>query len=262
MEKSCIVQQFNRYAELTEQEAALLDSLEREPREYQAGETLYDEGADAACFFTLRSGWAYASRTLADGERQVLDIFLPGQIMGLREVGFNRSLSTITLLTDAVVCPFPKQQLTEIFEESPRLSALFFLALAYEESILIERIINISRRSSAKRLAHFIVEMKLRLHKDSDQFELPMNQAIIGDTLGMSAVHVSRSLKCLREQNLVSMEDGRVNICDLSGLTAYAEFEAAYLDHKAGWPRQAMRPAADLRNVFKDSAGGLTPGKR
>ncbi len=116
MEKSCIVGQFERYAELTQAETELLHSLEREPRTYKAGQLLRAEGDEATCFFTLRSGWAYASRTLVDGDRQVLDIHLPGQIMGLREVGTKSALSNIVVLTDAVACPFPKCRLTEIFE--------------------------------------------------------------------------------------------------------------------------------------------------
>ena len=247
MEKSCIVEQFNRYVSLNEDECALLDALEREPKEFAAGEVLRAEGDPALHFYTLQSGWAYASRALADGERQVLDIFLPGQIMGLRDVGSELALSTITVLTDSVACPFPEPRLTDIFEKSPRLTALFFSAMAQEESILIERIINISRRDAAERLAHFIVEMKMRLHEDADEFELPMNQSIIGDALGLSSVHVSRTLKCLRDQNLVCVEDNRVRIMDLEGLTAFAQFNAKYLGRESRWVRRAdkhSRPAA------------------
>lgn len=239
MGKSCIVEQFNRYAELTHEESELLDSLEREPQSIEAGAMLRAEGDEAHNFFTLRSGWAYASRTLADGERQVLDIFLPGQVIGLREIGYGKALSSIVILSDAVVCPFPKSRLMEVFEQAPRLSALFFLSLATEEAMLIERIINVSRRSAAQRLAHFLIEMKIRLKVDCSDFELPMNQTIIGDTLGLTAVHISRTFKCLREENLVTFDEGSIHIQDMQALIDFAGFDGAYLGQQSSFAKAA-----------------------
>lgn len=244
MEKSCIVEQFKRYADLTEDECGLLDSLENEPRSFRAGETLRAEGEQVKCFYTLRSGWAYASRTLADGERQVLDIYLPGQIMGLREVGAGSALSNIVMLTEAEACPFPHSRLAEIFEQAPRLASLFFLALAQEESMLIERIVNISRRPADQRLAHFLIEMKLRLHKTCDEFELPMNQTVIGDALGLTAVHVSRTFKRLRDEGLVCMEEGTVKVSDANGLIQFCGFNPAYLGQNVELSRRQMKAAA------------------
>ena len=138
---------------------------------------------------------------------------------------------------------FPKSRLTQIFQRSPRLSALLFRALAQEESKLIERIINLGYRTASQRLAHFIVEMKLRLHQSSGDFALPMNQAFIGDTLGLSAVHVSRTLKCLRNSGWVNVEAGVVHIADLDALIAYAEYNPAYLGREFPWARRANWPA-------------------
>lgn len=237
MRDSCIVHQFNLLADLNEKEIDLLRVLERDARDYAMGEMIRDEGDEACNFFTVRSGWAYASRVLADGERQILDIFLPGQVMGLREVGFNQSLSRFVALTDVVACPFPKKRLTEIFDEAPRMSDLFFLIMAREQSMLIERIINIGRRPAAERLAHFIIEMKVRLNQPAHEFELPMNQQIIGDALGLSAVHISRTFKRLREDGHLSLEEGMVRIRNLDALVEFAGFNPTYLQHDSSWAR-------------------------
>lgn len=92
MRKSCVVHQFNLLVDLNEKKIDLLQTLERDARDYAKDEMIRDEDEEACNFFTVRSGWAYASRVLADGERQILDIFLPGQVMGLREVCFNQSM--------------------------------------------------------------------------------------------------------------------------------------------------------------------------
>lgn len=236
-EPSCIVHQFQRFSELTGAEQQLLSHLEQDPRSYDADQEMAAAGSDADKFFTLRSGWACSIRTLADGQRQILDIFLPGQILGLREISFSRNLSEIRTLTDVIACPFPQQRLTEVFDQAPRLTDLFFLIMAREQSMLIERVINIGRRNAAERLAHFLVEIQTRLAIRSLAFTLPMNQTQIADTLSLSSVHVSRTFKQLREMGFVENQNGEIEIIDLDGLIDFSGFDRSYLEFNSDWAR-------------------------
>lgn len=228
--ESCIVAQFRRHAELDEHEVELLMALEKDIRDFPAGTVLSEAGQEAGFFYSLHSGWACATRLLADGQRQVLDIFLAGQIMGLRDIGFSHTQTELTALTDVRACPFPSEYLDEIFERSPRLARIFFLKLVREHALLTERIINIGRRSAAHRVAHFLLEMKVRLHVGEQEFELPLNQDVIADALGISSVHVSRTLSQLRQEGLVRVDKNRVAIENLSGLVDLAGFDPAYLE--------------------------------
>ena len=232
-----IIHQFARFAELTDLEQQLLSQLEQDPRTYDADQELAVAGSDSDKFFTLQSGWAYSIRTLADGQRQILDIFLPGQILGLREISFSRNLSEIRTLTDVVACPFPRQRLAGIFAKAPRLTDLFLLTMAREQSMLIERVINIGRRSAAERLAHFIVEIQTRLAIRSLAFTLPMNQTLIADALSLSSVHVSRTFKQLREMGLIENQNGHIEIIDLEGLIDFSGFDRSYLEFNCDWTR-------------------------
>lgn len=241
-EESCIVAQFRRHAELDEHEVELLLALEEEIRDFPAGTALSEAGCDAGCFFSLQSGWACATRLLADGQRQVLDIFLPGQIMGLRDIGFSRTQTELTALTAVRACPFPSDYLDEIFERSPRLARIFFLNLVREHALLTERIINIGRRPAAHRVAHFLLEMKVRLNVKASDFELPVNQNVIADTLGISAVHVSRTLGQLREEGLVRVDNNRVVIENLDGLVELTGFDPAYLETGMQLGKNTGRP--------------------
>lgn len=229
-EGSCIVAQFQRHAELDDHEVELLLALEDDVQAFPAGTILSEAGRKAGCFFSLHSGWACATRLLADGQRQVLDIFLAGQIMGMRDIGFSQTQTELTALTDVRACPFPSEYLDEVFERSPRLARIFFLKLVREHALLTERIINIGRRSAAHRVAHFLLEMKVRLHVPEPEFEMPLNQNVIADALGISTVHVSRTLGQLRDEGLVRMERSRVFIDDLDGLVQLAGFDPAYLE--------------------------------
>ncbi len=236
-EPSFIVHQFQRFAALTDTEQQLLRHLEQDPRSYDTDQEMAAAGGDADKCFTLLSGWACSIRTLADGQRQILDIFLPGQILGLRDISFSRNLSEIRALTDVIACPFPRQCLTEIFDQAPRLTDLFFLIMAREQSMLIERVVNIGRRNAAERLAHFLVEIQTRLAIRSLAFILPMNQAQIADTLSLSSVHVSRTFKHLREMGFVENQNGEIEIIDLDGLIDFSGFDRTYLEFNSDWAR-------------------------
>ena len=235
---SCIVAQFEQFADLNGTERELLRALEKDPREYPADSVMARDGGSARHFFTLMKGWACAIRELAEGQRQVLDIFLPGQIMGLRDIGFDRNLTERRTITNVTACPFPRQRLTDIFGRAPRLTDIFFLILAREQSMLVERIINIGRRNAAERLAHFLIEMKVRLNADTTTFELPMNQAIIGDALSLSSVHVSRTFAKLRRQGMIEIDCSSVRICDLDRLIDFAGFDRTYLQVQSNWTHQ------------------------
>jgi len=234
---SCIVGQFEQFADLNNKERLLLQALEKDIRDFPADTALVRDGRHASQFFTLKSGWACAIRELVDGQRQVLDIFLPGQIMGLRDIGFDRSLTELRTITRVSACPFPRQRLTKIFDHAPRLTDLFFLILARDHSMLVERIINIGRRNAAERLAHFLVEMNVRLNVATDTFQLPLKQSIIGDALGLSTVHVSRTFGYLRRQGLIETQRGRIRICDLDRLIDLAGFDRTYLGSPPDWVR-------------------------
>jgi hypothetical protein len=127
--ESCIVAQFRRHSELDDLEVSLSIALEKDVQEFSAGTVLSKAGEKAGRFFSLHSDWACATRLLSDGQRQVLDIFLAGQIMGMRDIGFSHTQTELKALTDVRACPFPSDYLDEIFERSPRLARIFFMKL-------------------------------------------------------------------------------------------------------------------------------------
>jgi CRP-like cAMP-binding protein len=239
---SCIVGQFQRIADLSTEEADLLDAFEREPRVHEEGAVLWEVGAPVREFHTLTRGWACSMCVLPGGERQVLEVFLPGQIMGLRELGFLRTQASLVALTEIEACPFPRQRLTDLFEKSARLTELFFLLQVREQSMLTERIISVGRRPAAERLAHFVLEIKSRLRTNGSTFEFPLRQDLIGDALGLSSVHVSRTLSQLRDEGLMCVAHGRVEIMDLDGLIEFAGFNRDYLECMVSWSGNSELP--------------------
>lgn len=241
-EESCIVSQFRQFLELDPGEIELLYQLEKDPRSYSPDELIAASGQSSDHLFTVLSGWACAERILPDGRRQVLDLFTPGHIIGLREIISHHYTSDFRALTDVVACPFPLADLHEVFEQAPRLGDLFFLVLAREQAILVERIINIGRRTAAERLAHLLVEIRVRTQTTSNRIEFPLTQTMIGDALSLSSVHISRTYQRLCDRGLIKKRDGVVEILDLEELIDYSGFERSYLEINSNWAH-TTRPA-------------------
>lgn len=238
MDGSCIIKHFEHYSPLSNSDKELLDSLEKSPKSYIKGTTVWDQGSSSDHFYTVKSGWAFSHRVLEDGSRQVLDIFVPGDIVGLREFAFNKRVSGLTVMNDADLCAFPKTRLTEVFAESLLLCNIFFMIAARDQAILMERLVNLGRRSARQKLAHFLVEISERLKKTNSDIgahsKLPLTQPMLGDALGLSAVHVNRTFRELKDEGLINPGKGDVELLDMKGLEEVAHFDHTYLQEDIG----------------------------
>lgn len=185
-------------------------------------------------FYSVKKGWAYSFRDMENGARQILDVYVPGDVIGLRDFAFRRRVSGLKLLTDGVLCAFPKARLTEVFAESLLLCNIFFMIASRDQAILVERLVNLGRRSAREKLAHFLVEMASRLEKTNtrvaNHLHLPLTQALLADSLGLSVVHVNRIFHELKEEKLVDSPNSGIRLLDIEGLKKVACFDPSYLD--------------------------------
>lgn len=234
LQESCILRHFNHYCNLSEDDKALLRELEQSPTAVSAGGVLWHEGEEANEFCTISQGWGYSYRNLDDGSRQILEIYLPGDIIGLREFAFSQRLASVAMIDDGVICYFPHRRLLEIFRSSTTLTAVFFAIASRQQALLTERLINLARRTAQQKLAHFLYEMYQRLGQtgsvENGRFRLPLSQEELGDTLGLSSVHISRTFSFFREKGLVLRERHRITLPDPEALAKVAEFDGCYLN--------------------------------
>lgn len=235
---SCIVKHFESYGELGEKDWRLLLSLEEGPREWPKNTILWHQGDGSDRFYTLSKGWACSYRELEDGSRQVLDVYVPGDIVGLREFAFQKRITSVMLLSDAELCAFPKSHLAQVFSSSLALSSTMFMIAARDQAILLERLVNLGRRSAREKLAHFLVEVSYRLQRTNARVEnhlsLPLSQTVLADALGLSSVHVSRTFQEFRQEGLLQTGNSNLELLDIQGLEAVADFDEFYLDHTMG----------------------------
>ncbi len=214
-------------------EAALLLDLKAVSRTVRPGQELISEGRRCSAVFLIADGIAIRYRILRDGQRQILNFLLPGDFAGVTSCRFESALYSVKTLTHATVSPIPLTRLMGLFDSHPQLAAKLFWSFSCDAAILGEHLIAIGRRSATERIAHFLLELFVRLQQiglaDEHSYRLPLTQEVIGDVLGLSIPYVNRVLHQLRDDGLVRIKDQLVVIENMEGLAVLADFEHHYL---------------------------------
>jgi CRP-like cAMP-binding protein len=214
----------------------MLARFHRRRRTFLAGHEMIHEGQRNTSAFILAEGWACSFKLLPDGERQIVDFQIPGDFLGLRSILLRTSDHSTEALTRIEASEVLPSDLLDGFATAPRLATAVLWATSRDEALVVEHLVNIGRRSAEVRMAHFLLELGARLKLvgvgDKTGFDCPLTQYHLADALGLSAVHVNRVLRHLREEGLVTFQKGRVVFDDLAGLTALAGFNPEYLDHE------------------------------
>ena len=229
-----LAKKLNNFVDLSPDEVACLADLQSRRRTVAALTEIVYEGQTDHRAWILQEGWANCYKLVPDGGRQIIGFPLPGDFMGLRSVLLRTSDHSFASLTDAVVSEVPKQRLIDIFHELPRLAAAILWATSRDEAMVVEHLVNIGRRSAIERLAHLFLELGQRLEMidlvSPTGFACPLNQYVLADALGLSAIHVNRVLRQLRERGLITVKAHQVIIHDLNGLRELAGYDSGYLN--------------------------------
>ena len=224
-------------------------SLTNNPREFPRGATLFNQGMPLASSFVLLSGWAMRFKTLTDGRRQVLSVLLPGDLIGSEAHLLAEATATVVALTPILVSEFRPNAIARMFEEQPRLAATLLWMNAREEAFLGERLLSVGRQSAFERVGHFFVELYHRLNLIGQvpdrEFDCPLTLDIVADAIGMSMVHVSRTLQVLRKARLLAREGRTVRILDLERLERETDFAGLYLGRRLGAGELFLQPKFD-----------------
>src|SRR4051795_1311569 len=132
---SALARKLGRFAPLGSDELAALAALEAERRPVAAGAELVREREAGQRAFILRDGWACCYKLLPDGGRQVIDVRLPGDFVGLRSVLLRTADHSAAAVTDAVVAEVPARHMLEAFRALPRLGAAILWAASRDEAM-------------------------------------------------------------------------------------------------------------------------------
>jgi CRP-like cAMP-binding protein len=233
---SPLARKLGNFVALSDAELEVLAGLHRRRRSFAAGRDLVHQGQTHQAAYILAEGWVCSYKLLLDGSRQIVDFQIPGDFLGLRSVLFRTADHNIEPVTAVEASEVLESDLLQAFSTTPRLATAVLWAASRDEAMVVEHLVGIGRRNALERTAHFLLELSTRLtlvgRGTREGFACPLTQYQLADALGLSAVHVNRVLREMRDQGLLTFQKGQVTIHDFDGLVDLAEFDRTYLDQE------------------------------
>ncbi len=234
-----LIRKLENFSRLSTEDRHALDQASRQRmRQIRPRDDIVREGDLPPGVNLILDGWACRYKTLEDGRRQIIAYLLPGDLCDhgvpiLREM--DHSIGSLTAVTLAEIPPETVRQLTA---DHARLAQALTWESLVAAAIQREWTVNIGQRTAFERLGHLFCELYLRLQAvgltRGTTCEVPLTQAEIADTIGLSVVHVNRTLQELRSIGLIALRGRELTLPRLEALQRAVQFNPNYLhlDHE------------------------------
>lgn len=207
--------------------SVLEKTLERKKRVIGKGATLKAEGDVSQQRFCVETGWLAASKSLQDGGQQIIEFILPGETYDPTGADGQTSFVEITTLCDSRILAIDCTVWTRLLRDDPDLSEAERLRDIAVQARASERMLRLGQSSAETRIAYVLIELCLRLSacgpRGECAFHVPFGQQQLGDFIGLSSVHVCRTLRRLSRQGFITTGDHMdIEIHDLAALADLA----------------------------------------
>ncbi len=218
---------------ISDVEAAAIRAAIGEIRDVPARRTLVEAGTEMSHSMLLLKGIICRYKDLSEGQRQITQVHVPGDFPDLHSFTLKKLDHSIMSLTPSRIALVPHANLNDITERHPHLTRVYWFSTNLDAAIHREWEVSLGRRTALARCAHLLAEFRFRLEivglADKRGYDLPISQIDLSECLGLTPVHVNRSLRRLREDGIATFRTGRVEIHDLARMEEMGEFDPAYL---------------------------------
>lgn len=221
------------HSPLDDEDVSCLEAIAGETRRVAAGTFASRDGQSPSTCSLLNSGIAVNHKVVGAGGRQIVGMFLAGELLDfdglfLETIDFN-----IQAISDCQVTLFQCHDMIRVLFERPSIGKALFRDNAIRSAISREWMTNLGRRDSTTKVAHLLCEISLRLTLSGDAtdncFKLPINQEQIADIIGVTTMHVSRVLRSLEEDRVIDRQDRIITVLDEGRLKTMGDFSPTYL---------------------------------
>lgn len=230
-----LVRRLESYCPLTEQERQVLRDASREIADFEGDRDLVREGERPVNSNVLLDGMTFRYRLTPEGKRQILSFHVPGDVFDAQSFLLAEMDHSVATLTPCRLAVLPHRAVRELTETHPGIARALWKATLVDAAIAREWMVSLGRRDAQQALAHLLCELVARLdavgRAPQRSIELPLTQTEIGDALGLSNVHVNRTIRELREARLIALQGRRLVVLDWERLKAVAAFNPRYLHH-------------------------------
>ena len=239
-----LVANLSRFVSLSKDDISFLETLCGKQELVQKAVNLAEEGDAPSRGFAISRGLACRYRDMPDGRRQILTFIMPGDFFGLHVFLMKSIDYSIIALTPTRLARIERAQLIEIVEHHPRIVTALWCHTMQEAALLRERVVRLGRGNAHIRVAYLFCEFLWRYRAvglgEDDTLWMPLTQAEIADTLGLTPVHVNRVLQDFRRDGVITLAQRRLTLHRVDRLQELAQLNQDYL-HLTGIPRAGER---------------------
>ena len=218
---------------LTEDERAALHALPMQVSQFEPYQDIVREGDRPARCFALLEGIACTYKTTQGGKRQVMAYHVAGDIPDIQSLHLKVLDISIATINPCKVGFVQHDAVRALLRAFPRLGDALWRTTLIDAAMVREWMLNTGRRDAYARMAHLFCELITRFGvvglAPDHSCEMPMIQPELADALGITPVHVNRTIRELKEAGLITLRSRRLIVHDWEGLKAAAEFDPAYL---------------------------------
>ncbi|MCE8010542.1 Crp/Fnr family transcriptional regulator [Halomonas desiderata] len=218
---------------LSDEERGALQQLPILLKGLKADQEIVGIGERPAQSCLILEGFTCAYKLSHLGKRQIMALHVPGDMPDLQSLHLAVMDMSIASISSCTVGFIQHEDLRRLCEQHPRLTAAFWRETLVDASIYREWLLNVGQRSAYTRMAHLVCEILIRLKAvglvEKWSFQWPITQEKLADALGITAVHVSRTLQALRADGLIRIEKTQVSVPDWERLKEAGEFDPLYL---------------------------------
>lgn len=226
--ESCQVRPASQSAVFPRVGVSVLAAFKHSERCFPAGHHFIEQYESGENFYAIVDGWAIQYELLEDGRRQILDLLLPGSVTGFQLDTAEPSSYSVQALTEVRACGFPIAGFLAAAESKPAPALCLAAATLECQRRLLQHLTRIGRRAAKERVAALLLDLYYRVRGGSplrkgDRIALPLTQEQMADALGLTNVHVNRMLRELREEGVLILKDGTLQILDPHRLVAICD---------------------------------------
>jgi CRP-like cAMP-binding protein len=218
---------------LSDDEQAALLGMPMQVENIRADQDIVREGDRPSRSCLVLEGFLAMYKVTPTGKRQIVAFHMAGDIPDLQSAQLEVLDTSLGTLTPAKVAFIRHEAINDVCERHYRLARAFWRQTLIDAAIFREWVVNVGRREALNALAHvmceFVVRMRAMGLAEDHQCELPMTQAELGDAMGISTVHVNRTLQELRAAGLIRLTGARLTVLDWDRLKQIGEFDPTYL---------------------------------
>lgn len=237
------VARLSRFMQLSAADLASLERIIESERLVKKRKDLVVVGDEYRNLCFVRDGYAIRYKLLRSGKRQILNVILPGDVIGFPVSFFDRSIYSVVAVSDLTYNICALDAYARLCYEQPQFGLALSWLAAHEAAIYAEHIVDLGRRTPVERLAHFLLEIHARLlavgRAEKTSFDLPFSQEVMADVLGLSVPHLNRVMQQLRAEQLIASRGRLVELTDMASLQTLAHYQPLGLTPIPLPPREA-----------------------